>query len=76
MLEHEFRSSAEAVKEEPVGSVDQKGCLITDGPKKRVAIRAIETVFALGIAFSVIYAALVRWLSFIPVGADIGITVD
>jgi len=76
MLEHEFHSSAEAAKEEPVGSVDQKGRLITDGPKKRVAIRAIETVFALGIAFSVIYAALVCWTSFIPVGADIGITVD
>jgi hypothetical protein len=60
MLEHEFRSSAEAAKEEPVGSVDQKGRLITDGQKKRVAIRAIETGFALGIAFSVIYAALVR----------------
>lgn len=65
MLEHEFRSSAEAAKEEPVGSVDQKGRLITDGPKKRVAIRAIETVLALGIAFSVIYAALVRCLSFL-----------
>ena len=60
MLEHEFRSSAEATNEEPVGSVDQKGRLITDGPKKRVAIRAVEIVFALGIAFSVIYAALVR----------------
>jgi hypothetical protein len=59
MLEHEFRSAVEVAEEEPVGSVDQKGRLITDGPKKRVAIRVTEALLALGISFSVIYAALV-----------------
>ncbi|KAI0005986.1 hypothetical protein BJV74DRAFT_880316 [Russula compacta] len=59
MLEHEFRSGSEPpTKGEPVGSVDEKGRLITDGPKKRVAIRGVETVLALGIAFAVVYAAL------------------
>ncbi|KAI9509335.1 hypothetical protein F5148DRAFT_1298873 [Russula earlei] len=59
MLEHEFRSGLDApAKEEPVGSVDQNGRLITEGPKKRAAVRAIETVLALGIATSVLYAAL------------------
>ncbi|KAF8478726.1 hypothetical protein DFH94DRAFT_751808 [Russula ochroleuca] len=60
MLEHEFRSGAVAPVEEPVGSVDEKGRLVTDGPKKRVAVRVIETVLALGISVSVVYAALVR----------------
>ena len=60
MLEHEFRMDAEAPAKEPVGSVDKKGRLVTDGPKKRVAVRVIETVLALGIAVSVVYAALVR----------------
>jgi hypothetical protein len=60
MLEHEFRSGAMAPVKEPLGSVDGKGRLVTDGPKKRVAVRVIETVLALGIAVSVIYAALVR----------------
>ncbi|KAI0277666.1 hypothetical protein BGY98DRAFT_1089806 [Russula aff. rugulosa BPL654] len=58
MLEHEFRSGAVAPIEEPVGSVDEKGRLVTDGPKKRVAVRVIETMLALGIAVSVVYAAL------------------
>ena len=61
MLEHEFRSGVVAPTEEPLGSIDEKGHLVTDGPKKRVAVRVIETVLALGIAVSVVYAALVRW---------------
>jgi hypothetical protein len=78
MLEHEFRSGPDvSAKEEPVGSVDEEGRLITDGPKKRIAIRIIEIVLALGIATSAVYAALVRWLpSFIPASVDIGVTVD
>jgi len=58
MLEHEFRSGAMAPAEEPLGSVDEKGRLVTDGPKKRIAVRVIETVLALGISVSVVYAAL------------------
>ena len=59
MLEHEFNSGAVAPTREPLGSVDEKGRLVTDGPKKRVAVRVIETVLAFGIAVSVVYAALV-----------------
>jgi hypothetical protein len=60
MLEHEFRSGALAPAKEPVGSVDGKGRLVTDGPKKRVVVRVAETMLALVIAISVVYAALVR----------------
>src|SRR6266702_1657637 len=61
MLEHEFGSTAaDPVKQEPIGSVNEKGRLITDGPRKRTVIRAIEVSLALGIAAAVIYAALVR----------------
>ena len=71
MLEDEFGSKlADPAKEEPVGSVDEKGRLITDGPKKRVAIRTIETLLALGIAVSLVYAALVRYHVLLPVSAD------
>jgi len=59
MLEHEFGSTAaDLVKPEPIGSVNEKGRLITDGPRKRTAIRAIEVFLALGIAAALIYAAL------------------
>lgn len=59
MLEHEFGSSAPGpVKQEPIGSVNEKGRLITDGPRKRTAIRATEVFLALGIAATLIYAAL------------------
>ena len=61
MLEHEFCSSTETIKEEPVGSVDQRGRLITDSPRKRAATRVVQVVLALGTAFSMIYAALVRY---------------
>jgi hypothetical protein len=60
MLEHEFRSGTVVPTTEPLGSVDEKGRLVTDGPKKRVAVRVVETLLALGIAVSVVYAALVR----------------
>ena len=61
MLEHEFGSTAPGpVKQEPIGSVNEKGRLITDGPRKRTAIRAMEVFLALGIAATLIYAALVR----------------
>ncbi|KAI0306622.1 hypothetical protein B0F90DRAFT_782728 [Multifurca ochricompacta] len=59
MLEHEFGSDTTGpVKEEPVGSVDGEGRLITDGPKKRAAMRAVEILLALASAVSVVYAAL------------------
>lgn len=59
MLEHEFSSSAaDPIKPEPIGSVNEKGRLITDGPRKRTASRAIEVLLALVIAAAAIYAAL------------------
>ncbi|KAI0054015.1 hypothetical protein FA95DRAFT_1480193 [Auriscalpium vulgare] len=41
-----------------VGSVDEKGKLITQGPKKRTTMRVLETSLALGIAISSIYPVL------------------
>ncbi|KAI0273581.1 hypothetical protein BC834DRAFT_854476 [Gloeopeniophorella convolvens] len=60
MLVHEFgdKQATEAKDDEPVGSVDDKGRLMTQGPRKRVAVRAVETLLALGTACSAIYAAL------------------
>jgi len=59
MLEHEFGSTGPGpIKQEPIGSVNEKGRLITDGPRKRTAIRVIEVCLALGIAVTLIYAAL------------------
>lgn len=77
MLEHEFGSAAPGpAKQEPIGSVNEKGRLITDGPRKRTTIRAIEVFLALGIAATLIYAALVRryYLSFS--GIHDNVTVD
>jgi hypothetical protein len=45
-----------------IGSVDAKGNLVTQGPKKRVAVRVMEGLLALGSGASAIYAALVRLL--------------
>jgi hypothetical protein len=43
-----------------VGSVDQSGNLVTEGPKKRVATRILQLVLALAAAIPSIYAAVVR----------------
>ena len=43
-----------------IGSVDQKGNLVTEGPKKRIALRFLEIILALAAAVPSIYAALVR----------------
>jgi hypothetical protein len=42
-----------------VGSVDRRGKLITQGPKKRLATRWFQVLLALGAAVSLIYIALV-----------------
>jgi hypothetical protein len=42
-----------------VGSVAEDGRLITAGPKKRVAVRVLQGLFACGTAVSGIYGALV-----------------
>jgi hypothetical protein len=62
MLEREFGGKGVANEEDVedrVGSVDPKGGLITEGPKKRKAARALQVILALGAAISGIYGALV-----------------
>ncbi|KAF8586539.1 hypothetical protein K439DRAFT_943972 [Ramaria rubella] len=62
MLEHEFGKKGKAGKEdlgEPViGSVDEKGVLITVGPKKRAGARWAQGILALATAVSSLYGAL------------------
>lgn len=62
MLEREFgkKGKGKAVDdgETAVGSVDSKGKLITEGPKKRIATRIVQVLLALLAGGSSIYAAL------------------
>lgn len=63
MLEQEFgaKNLGQSVEEQTlVGSVDVRGKLVTQGPKKRIATRVVEVLMAIGIAGSSFYAALVR----------------
>ena len=65
ILEREFggkNGQAEVDEEHRVGSVDAKGRLITEGPKKRTAVRCIEVLLALLAAGSGIYSAAVSIL--------------
>lgn len=61
MLEREFGKNAKNADEpeHTVGSVDPKGKLITEGPKKRLAVRCIQVFLALTAAISSIYSGLV-----------------
>ncbi|KAI0819551.1 hypothetical protein BC628DRAFT_1332611 [Trametes gibbosa] len=63
MLEREFGGKAgskdEGDPERTVGSVDERGRLITQGPKKRLAVRWVQALLALTAAISSIYAALI-----------------
>lgn len=65
MLEREFGDAEHGKNREEegpggmVGSVDEHGRLITAGPKKRVAVRVLQGLFACGTAASGIYGALV-----------------
>lgn len=64
MLEREFGGAGDVKysngrEEGVVGSVDEHGRLITAGPKKRVAVRVLQGLFACGTAASGIYGALV-----------------
>lgn len=74
MLEREFgpnsrkgkdRSQGDFLDEEGkplIGTVDEKGNLVTQGPKKRVALRVLQIMFALGAGIPAIYAAVVSQL--------------
>ena len=62
ILEREFGgkdASPEADDEHRVGSVDEKGKLITEGPKKRTAVRCLQVLLSLLAAGSGIYSAAV-----------------
>ena len=67
MLEREYGGKGKGkgldVDEKVVGSVDSKGRIITDGPKKRMALRWIQVLFALIAGGSSIYAGLVSPLA-------------
>ncbi len=61
MLEREFAKDAgkDAEPERVVGSVDGRGKFITEGPKKRLAVRWIQFLLALTAVISSIYSGLV-----------------
>ena len=68
MLEREFGKDAgkDAEPERMIGSVDARGRLITEGPKKRLAVRCIQLLLALTAVITSIYSGLVRFLSRLP----------
>lgn len=65
MLEREFGKHAEQEEEKLVGSVDSNGRLITEGPKKRIATRWTQVLFALLSGVASIYAAVVSFVAYI-----------
>lgn len=64
MLEREFGDKGSRgwkqahVEETIIGGIDEKGKLITAGPKKRAATRWLQAIFAVATAVSGIYGAL------------------
>ncbi|TFK92299.1 hypothetical protein K466DRAFT_582020 [Polyporus arcularius HHB13444] len=68
MLEREFAKDAgkDAEPERVVGSVDGRGKLITEGPKKRLAVRWIQFLLALTAVISSIYSGLIIKPSSLP----------
>ncbi len=67
MLEKEFGSSSKGKGKErawgtsdaPVGAIDAQGSLVTDGPKRRTAVRWMQTLLAAVSAGAGLYGALV-----------------
>lgn len=62
MLEREFAGIGKPGNTEDdnlIGSADQRGRLITEGPKKRLANRWLQVILTSGAAISVIYASVV-----------------
>ncbi|KII88303.1 hypothetical protein PLICRDRAFT_41465 [Plicaturopsis crispa FD-325 SS-3] len=67
MLENEFGPKSKSERHNNgdneggpvVGSIDENGHLITHGPKKRTALRAVQILLAAGAAVSSLYSALV-----------------
>lgn len=67
MLEREFGKKGAPTDSEAhiIGSVDEKGALITAGPKRRFAARWAQGLLALATAISSLYGALVSFESII-----------
>ena len=65
MLEREFGKKGAPTDSEAhiIGSVDEKGALITAGPKRRFAARWAQGLLALATAISSLYGALVSFES-------------
>ncbi|CCM06877.1 uncharacterized protein FIBRA_09185 [Fibroporia radiculosa] len=71
MLEAEFGTKQAPQDEgEKVGSVDANGNLITDGPRKRLAVRCIEILLALTASAASIYTALASSLPLLTICSD------
>ncbi len=43
-----------------IGTVDMRGNLVTQGPKKRITVRILQILFSLGAGIPAIYVAVVR----------------
>lgn len=69
MLEKEFGhngiDSSVIDQAKVIGSVDAKGNIITDGPKKRIITRYVQFTFVLGTTIASLYSALVCTLPLI-----------
>jgi hypothetical protein len=71
MLEREFGSKGKKGKNRDagffddddgkpqVGAIDEKGNLVTSGPKRRIFVRVLQVVLAAGACIPAIYASLV-----------------
>ena len=70
MLEKEFGQNGqpyfEGDESKVIGSVDSKGNIITDGPKKRVITRWVQFTFVLGTIIASYYSALVSKMFSLP----------
>jgi len=73
MLEREFGSNGKKGKNRDtgffdddgmpkVGSVDEKGNIVTSGPKRRILFRVLQIILAAGACVPAIYASLVGGL--------------
>ena len=61
MLEREFGGQylASKVSKQKIGTIDEKGNMITAGPKKRGILRVLQVLLALGASIASFYSAIV-----------------
>ena len=60
-LHEEFGKNVGPIEDEgdPIGGIDRKGGLVTDGPRKRASARVSQGLLALGAVIASLYAAVV-----------------